>query len=148
MRGRKPKEGAVSRGGIIPTRQVDAQIVEHDPPVMPARVAGNPEMAQLWDEHLSWQGHLRAEDAPMMEAWCFWAVVSDQCARDLDDDPSPELIRKAEKASTMLMRLGDQLHLTPTARQRAGLISAMTRSTQADVVAKTRDEFRRLREAE
>ena len=48
----------------------------------------------------------------------------------------------------MLMRLGDQLHLTPTARQRAGLISAMTRSTQADVVAKTRDEFRRLREAE
>ena len=83
-----------------------------------------------------------------MEAWCFWAVVRDQCARDLDDDPPPELIRKAEKASTMLMRLGDQLHLTPTARQRAGLISAMTRSTQADVVTKTREEFRRMREAE
>ena len=148
MRGRKPKQDAARRGGLIPTKPVEAAIVEADPPVMPARVASNPDMAAMWDTHLSWQGHLCAEDAPMMEAWCFWAVVSDQCARDLDDDPSPELIRKAEKASTMLMRLGDQLHLTPTARQRAGLISAMTRSTQADVVAKTRDEFRRMREAE
>ena len=63
-RGRKPKQDAARRGGIIPSGHVDAQIVEADPPVMPARVASNADMAAMWDTHLSWQGHLRAEDAP------------------------------------------------------------------------------------
>lgn len=144
-RGRKPKADAVRRGGLIPSKPIpevlDAQIVERTAVEMPARVAENDGMRAVWEEFLSQQGHLKPEDAPMMEAWCFWAVVSDQCARDLGDDPSPDLIRKAEKASTMLMRLGDQLHLTPTARQRAGLIQAMTISTQDGVVERARRGF-------
>lgn len=151
-RGRKPKANAVRRGGLIPSKPVaevlDAQIVEPELPEMPARVAANDAMRAVWDGYLAQQYHLKPEDAPMMEAWCFWAVVSDQCARDLTDDPDPDLIRKAEKASTMLMRLGDQLHLTPTARQRAGLIQAMTISTQDGVVERARRGFMAMKEGE
>lgn len=145
-RGRKPKANAIRRGGIRPAETVE--IVPADEPVMPARVAASPEMAAKWELCTAGTARLLPEDAPLLESWCFWAVVADQCARDLDDDPDPDLIRKAEKASTMLMRLGDALHLSPTARQRAGLVEAMTASTQVGIAERTRAEFRGLNAAQ
>lgn len=144
-RGRKPKANAVRRGGLIPTAPVRPETVVYEPPAMPAMVAASDALSEKWALCTSANEQLRPEDAPLLESWCLWAVMADQCARDLDDDPSPELVRKLEKASTMLMRLGDALNLTPVSRQRAGLISAMTRSTQADVVAKARAEFDAMR---
>ena len=45
----------------------------------------------------------------------------------------------------MLRQLADALQLTPSARDRAKLVGAMTRSTQADVVRKTLDGYRQFK---
>jgi len=138
-RGRKPKTYAKARGGIVPVETVNAQIVEVDIPI-PPKVANDPDLAEKWALCVDTHSQLRPEDAPLIEAWCVWAVVEDKsapAALALD----PEAIRTHEKATTMLMRLADALHLSPTARQRAGLIESVTRSSQLDVAAKTRAEF-------
>lgn len=136
-RGRKPKANAVRRGGIVP---VEAKIVEAVPIPVPAKVEADERMAEKWGLCIGSHSQLRPEDAPLIEAWCVWAIVQDESAPGalaLD----PEALRAHEKATTMLMRLSDALHLSPTARQRAGLIEAMTKSSQLDVAAKTRAEF-------
>lgn len=49
-----------------------------------------------------------------------------------------------------MAKLADRLQLTPSARDRAGLMQAMTKSTQADIVSKTMkgyEEFKRLTNA-
>ena len=127
----------------MPTSQVEPVVLDESAVEMPARVAGNDEMAAKWTAYIADRKAIQPEDAPLLEAWCFWAVVADQCARDLGEDADPDLIRKMEKATTMLLRLGDALNMSPLSRQRAGLISAMTISTQADVVSKTRAGYGR-----
>jgi len=146
-RGRKPKQNAQRRGGLMPTSHVEPVEAAIVPVEMPARVASNPEMAEKWTAYIADRRAIQPEDAPLLESWCFWAVIADQCARDLDESADPDLIRKMEKATTMLLRLGDALNMSPLSRQRAGLVAAMTVSTQADVVSKTRAAYGRLNEA-
>ena len=47
----------------------------------------------------------------------------------------------------MLLQLGEALNISPTARDRAGLVQAMTKSTQADVLKKTIEGYERFRKA-
>ena len=146
-RGRKPKGNAQRRGGLIPSAPVEAEAIVVSAVEMPAMVAANPDMAAKWTAYIADREAVAPEDAPLLESWCFWAVIADQCSRDLDEHPDPDLIRRMEKATTMLMRLGDALNMSPVSRQRAGLISAMTQSTQADVVSKARSGYARFKEA-
>ena len=132
----------------MPTSPVEPVVVSESAVEMPAMVAANPELEAKWTAYIADRKAIQPEDAPLLEAWCWWAVIADQCSRDLGEDADPDLVRKMEKATTMLMRLGDALNMSPVSRQRAGLISAMTISTQADVVSKTRAGYRRLDEAQ
>lgn len=169
MRGRKPKENAIRRGGA------GALSVEATPVtaiVKPPHVAANPTMSACWDTLIDGAVGLRESDTPLLESYCYWYAVLRQATsqtitpdgkvitmvgtRNADGHPDPSSvrmnpdIRTAEKATQMLQRLGDALNATPTARMRAGLVDAMTRSTQADVVRKTLDgyeEFKRMRAA-
>lgn len=159
MKGRKPKADAVRH------EHVDA--VVYDGGVrMPVAVEVNPALSLIWDECIAPVPAWKPQDVPLLVAWCQWYAillkaggnvvhdngkVSTVFAKEGGDGaiPNPD-IKNLEKATTMLMRLGDQLNLTPNGRMRAGLMDAMTKSTQADVIRKTQmdfDEFRKRLDA-
>lgn len=172
-RGRKPKTDAQRRGGAQPiavellgTFQ-DAAIIEPAGVAKPAHIAANPLQSECWDSLVGMSGNFEQCDLPLLEAYCYWFAVLRQAEANtvtddgrvitlvgrLDDEgnvkpgsqsPNPDL-RNAEKATNMLRQLGDALNLTPTARDRAGLLRAMTRSTQADVVKKTLDGYEQFK---
>lgn len=166
MRGRKPKGNAIRRGGAQP---VDAQPVERFPSVsIPDHIARNPAMREAWELLFPDTTGYAPTDIPLMESQVLSYLIMRQAEsqivapdgrvaltymqRTADGQPVPESIRPnpaikiARDATATLLRVGDALQSTPQARQRAGLVDAMTKSTQADVVRKTMDgydEFRR-----
>lgn len=173
MKGRKPKTAAQRRGGIKPemlkASLLDAEIIEAPRVSKPAHIAMNPLQSACWDSLLATSPNLEECDIPLMEAYCFWYVVlreAEGCiiaptgemaiSYEIEDSngnvkrsQNPDL-RTAEKATSMLRLIGGELNLTPTARDRAGLMRAMTRSTQADAVKKTiegYEQFKRQQKA-
>lgn len=165
-RGRKPKANAIRRGGTQPIEAdvVDAPVLD-DAPVLqkPDEVALNQTMSKCWDVLVGSSPNFQACDIPLLVSYCYWYAVLLQCQLSTitedgcvittygqTDDlgqpdpfslkPNPD-IKTAERATVMLRQLGDVLNLTPTARDRNGLMQAMTKSTQADVVRKTAEGF-------
>lgn len=170
-KGRKPKADAQRRGGakpvpvevlVAPSR---AQIIEPEKVQKPAHVAANPLQSECWDTLVAASGNFAPCDAPLLEAYCYWyAVLRQAQSNTITDDgrvvtlcgqysQDGDLLRNvanpdihtAEKATNMLRQLGDALNMTPTARDRAGLMQAMTKSTQADVVRKTLDGYEQFK---
>lgn len=170
MRGRKPKAGAIRRGGIRP----DPHHVDALPALgvaKPEHIAANPTMSACWDALVNGSPGYREQDVPLLEAYCLWYAVLRQSEAQVvtedgevvtlcgerapDGQVIPETMRAnpdiqtAAKASDMIRRLAAELQATPATRDRAGLMQAMTRSTQAEMVAKTLAgyrEFRRLQD--
>ena len=175
MKGRKPKPGAQRRGGPqpAPLEMIGAQraeIVPREAVAKPAHIAANPLQSDCWDSLVAASPNFAPCDVPLLEAYCYWyAVLRQSEAQTImpdgrvvtvfgkmgetgEVDPaslktSPD-IRNAEKATNMLRQLGDALNLTPTARDRAGLMRAMTKSTQADVVRKTIDGWTQFQQSQ
>lgn len=178
VRGRKPKPDAVRRGGHQPAplevlqgaRTQRAEIVPSAAVEKPAHIASNPLQSDCWDNLVGASPNFDPCDVPLLEAYCYWyAVLRQSEAQTILPDgrvvtiygkegedgevdtatlrPNPD-IRNAEKATNMLRQLGDALNLTPTARDRAGLMRAMTKSTQADVVRKTIDGWKQFQQAQ
>lgn len=168
-RGRKPKNNAIRRGGTQPTLSTTerAEVVALQKPVM---VALNPTMDACWELIVGASPNFAPADVPQLEAYCYWYAVLQQCiqqtitedgrvvtvyaehdeannVKPLTAKRNPDLLT-AEKATAMLRQLGAELNLSPVARARAGLMDAMTRSTQADVVNKTVDAFAKFKEAQ
>lgn len=167
-RGRKPKAMAQRRGGMQPAG-VDAVAIERAPLAKPPHVEANPTMSAMWDSLVGDSRNFSQEDAPLLDSYCYWYSVYVQSMMqtitpdgkvvtlygkkggDGRTDPStvranPD-IQTAKKATEMMMRLAAVLQMTPEARGRAGLVDALTKSTQADVVNKTiagYSEFKRL----
>lgn len=168
MKGRKPKTAAQRRGGIKPemlkASLLDAEIIEAPRVSKPAHIAMNPLQSACWDSLLATSPNLEECDIPLMEAYCFWYAVlreAEGCiiaptgemaiSYEIEDSKgnvkrsqNPDL-RTAEKATSMLRLIGGELNLTPTARDRAGLMRAMTRSTQADAVKKTIEGYEQFK---
>lgn len=158
MRGRKPKPNAIRRGGAAPT--MVATVIDGEGQAIsirkPDTVSANAAMSECWDVTVSASPNFRPEDAPMLEQYCYWYSVWERAATqsmdldgsvmvlDADGKPNPA-IKVAERATNMLRQLGEALNVTPTARDRAGLMQAMTRSTQADVVNKTIEGYKRFK---
>lgn len=172
-KGRKPKPDAQRRGGAqpLPVEAIihagTAQIIEAPSVSKPAHVAANRLQSECWDSIVGTSQNFEQCDIPLLEAYCYWFSVLRQCESNtvgadgfvvtlvgkVDEDgnvqpgstsPNPDL-RNAEKATNMLRQLADALQLTPSARDRAKLVGAMTRSTQADVVRKTLDGYRQFK---
>lgn len=166
VRGRKPKEMAQRRGGMMPAA---AEIIERPALVKPPHIIANPLMSDMWDALVAGSRNFMQEDVPLLDAYCFWYSVYQQAMnqtitpdgrvrtiygmRDTDGKLDVSSVRAnpdiqtAKKATEMMMRLAAVLQMTPEARGRAGLVSALTKSTQADVVNKTLAgyaEFKRL----
>jgi phage terminase small subunit len=169
MKGRKPKPDAQRRGGIQPgmlqaATVLDAEIVEPSRIRKPAHIAINPLQSQCWDDLVRTSPNFEQCDVPLLEAYCFWFAVLRHAETgtimpdgevvtvyelegkngDVKLSQNPD-IRTAEKATAMLRLLGGELNLTPSARDRAGLMHAMTRSTQADMVKKTMDAYEQFK---
>lgn len=169
MKGRKPKPAAQRRGGIRPemlkaAAVLDAEIIEAPRVEKPAHIAMNPLQSACWDSLLATSPNLEQCDIPLMEAYCFWYAVLREAegsiiapggemsiSYEMEDSKgnvkrsqNPDL-RTAEKATSMLRLIGGELNLTPTARDRAGLMRAMTRSTQADAVKKTIEGYEQFK---
>lgn len=172
-RGRKPKANAQRRGGAQPipvgaiVQAVEAEIIEPSSIEKPAHIAENPLQSECWDNLVGVSKNFEPCDVPLLEAYCYWFSVLRQVESNtvtddgfvitligkLDDEgnvvsgstsPNPDL-RNAEKATNMLRQLADALQLTPTARDRAGLMRAMRESTQADIVKKTLDGYEQFK---
>ena len=171
-RGRKPKPNAQRRGGAQPVpvevlTADKAEIIPSSHVEKPASVAAHPVQSECWDALVGNAPSLEPCDVPLLEAYCYWyAVLRQATANTITDDgrvvtlygkegedgtidptslkANPD-IKNAEKATNMLRQLGDALNLTPTARNRAGLVQAMTKSTQADVIRKTLDGYERFK---
>lgn len=172
-KGRKPKADAQRRGGASPVPvemlgQIgEVRIIESPSITKPAHIAASPLQSECWDNLVGMSQNFEPCDVPLLEAYCYWfsvlrQVESNTVTEDgfvvtligkIDEDgnvvagstsPNPDL-RNAEKATNMLRQLADALQLTPTARDRAGLMRAMTKSTQADVVKKTLDGYEQFK---
>ncbi len=167
-KGRKPKPAAQRRGGLVPAVAQSAPI---EPPAVakPPHVLANPTLSACWDLVTGSSPSIRQADAPLVDAYCYWyAVYLQACGQTITPDGrvvplygrkdehgriDPETVRAnpdiqtAKKATEMLMRLAGLLQLTPEARDRASLTHALTQSTQADVVNKTIENYRRFKAA-
>lgn len=150
-----------------PAETVRAELVPASSVQKPAHIEANPLQSECWDNIVGASPNFAPCDVPLIEAYCYWYAVLRQSESQtilpdgrvitvygksgedgtIDEatlKTSPD-IRNAEKATNMLRQLGDALNLTPTARDRAGLMRAMTKSTQADVVRKTIDGWNQFR---
>lgn len=170
-RGRKPKANAQRRGGARPVevellaKGETAHIIGQGHVQKPAHIAENPLQSACWDTLVGASPNFDQCDAPLLEAYCYWYAVLRQAeSQTITEDGrvitldgqynsegsltrtvvNPD-INTAEKATNMLRQLGDVLNLTPTARDRAGLMRAMTKSTQADVVRKTLEGYEQFK---
>lgn len=169
-RGRRPDANAIRRGGAKPdVQRLEAVPVAHIS--KPAHIAANPTMSACWDG-LVGDADYREQDLPLLESYCLWYAVLRQVEGQVvtadgrvvtliglhgpDGRIVPETLKAnpdiatAAQATNMLRHLAAELQATPAARDRAGLVQAMTRSTQADVVSKTLagyEEFKRMQAA-
>lgn len=174
MRGRKPKPNAQRRGGtgpapIMRASAMESEVLDVRAVEKPAGVASNPLQSECWDNMVGLGYGFEQCDVPLLESYCFWYSVLRQAERGVIDSdgrvntllhtvdeegnptgilgPNPDL-RTAEKATNMLRQLGDALRINPTARDRARLMDAVTKSTQADVVRKTLDGYEQFKAAQ
>jgi len=174
VKGRKPKPNAQRRGGaqpapIVPASVVEAEVVQVAHLEKPQRVAENPLQSECWDNMVGLGAGFEPCDVPLLESYCFWYSVLRQAERGVIDDlgrvstlvynvdeegnpisvsgPNPD-IRTAEKATNMLRQIGDALRINPAARDRARLMEAVTKSTQADVVKKTIEGYEQFKAAQ
>ena len=171
-RGRKPKANAQRRGGTRPTdlaSPAPAAVVLDQAVRKPERIAENPLQSECWDNLVGLGFGFEACDLPLLEAYCFWYSVLRQAQSNtigidgrvttllhvVDGDGNPvgvagvnPDIKTAEKATNMLRHLGDALRISPAARDKAALMQAVTKSTQADVVRKTIDSFEQFQAAQ
>ena len=143
MRGRKPKAGAIRRGGA---EDVAASVLAAPQagPEKPAEVAASPSQSALWDLMVGTGRGFAPEDAPVLADMVFWMDVSrDLRARMEAPDgslrtmvpagegpdgeamcrPNP-MLRELQRSTTMVLKLSDQLGCTPLARARIGLTRA------------------------
>ena len=167
MKGRKPKPDAQRRGGMRPemlqATVIEAGAIEPQRIEKPAHIAMNPLQSECWDNLVATSPNFEQCDVPLIEAYCFWfavlrhaetgmitpdgevlTVYELETERGVKLSANPDL-RTAEKATAMLRLLGGELNLTPSARDRAGLMRAMTKSTQADMVKKTMDAYEQFK---
>lgn len=175
MKGRKPKPDAQRRGGAKPAPVAavadlgEAAVIELEHVRKPAHVAANPLQSECWDALVGISANFEECDVPLLESYCYWYSVLRAAeagtigqdgkvrtiAHTVDEDgnptgiagPNPD-IRTAERATNMLRHLGDVLRINPSARDRAKLMAAVTKSTQADVVRKTIDGYERFKAAQ
>ena len=170
MAGRRPKANAIRRGGTQPAEVVEATVVGGIQ--KPEHIAANGIMSDCWDVMVAGSPAFEPMDEPLLEAYCLWYAILRQSEAQVvtedgvvtlfgeqDDEgrvltgtvkANPDL-RTIQNATNMLRQLAVELQATPAARDRAGLMQAMTRSTQADIVKKTMEgyaEFRRRRDAQ
>lgn len=178
-RGRKPKQDAQRRGGRSPKKEPEVieAVVVADPaaavPLLekPAAVAVNPVMSECWDGLVAGAPFLTMQDAPIMEAYCYWYAVFRQACEStmaldgrvattvakvdpetgepdpLTSKPNPDL-RTAEKATDKLRQLADALNISPTSRIRTGIMAAMAASTVEDLAKRTDEGYRQFRAAQ
>lgn len=171
-RGRKPKPNAQRRGGATPlpvTAIVGAggaaEIIPAPSIEKPAHVAANAIQSECWDVLVGTGPGYEPCDVPLLESYCYWYAVLRQAeANTLDPAGGVRLnvvsvdadgnevvlganpdVRAAERATNMLRQLGDALQVNPAARDRAKLMDAVTKSTQADVVKKTMDGYEQFK---
>lgn len=169
MKGRKPKPGAIRRGGHAPQAvELVAEVVARPAIEKPETVLVNPTMSKCWDDYIGQAPGFEECDVPLLEAYCYWYAVfqnamystmtldgriaTTESVADDEGNPTGEKRRRnpdlqtAREATEMIRKLGEALNISPTARVRSGLMRAMTASTQAEMVSKTlasAEEFRR-----
>lgn len=143
MRGRKPKAGAIRRGGaesvaatVVPAAQTG--------PEKPDEVAASPTQSALWDLMVGSGRGFAPEDAPALADMVFWMAVSRDLRMRMEGpdgalrtmvpagegpdgeamwQPNP-MLRELQRSTTMVLKLSDQLGCTPLARARIGLTRA------------------------
>lgn len=171
MKGRKPEADAVRRG-IVPTKPqiLTKPIKEQNTLAMPQSVAENPLMCAAWEMLVGESTHYTQADIPLLEQACFYYSVMRQCigntiAEDgtittkvgrIGEDGAvlPETlkthpdIKVAQSMGAALQRTLAELGATPLARQRMGLMEAVTHSTQAEMFARVREAFDRAQAGE
>lgn|GEM_PF-6660723 len=155
-RGRKPKANAIRRSSGPP---VSIQTAEPANDISKPDIVGmNDAMSRCWDVTVATNPSFRECDVPLLTSYCYWFAVLERATAgtmELDgsvttkDGSGRQLadVKTAEKATKMLLQLGEALNISPTARDRAGLVQAMTKSTQADVLKKTIEGYERFRKA-
>lgn len=170
VKGRKPDAKAVRRKSAPPV-ELAAEPMGMRKLRKPDAVLANPTMSACWDSIVGDGFQYDEADLPQLEQLCYWFAVYRQCmantvmsdgrvvtkvGRTVDDgkggrqlDPMstkthPD-IRTAKEASTMFRALASELGVSPLARQKMGLMEAVTHSTQADLVRKTEELFARFK---
>ena len=171
VKGRKPDANAVRRrkppkdAGTV---ELVAEIVEQSDPIIqkPPAVASNVTMSECWDLVVGDGIQFTPADVPQLEQLCYWYAVFRQCVANTvmpdgrivtkvgSDGEDGEIdqatlrshpdLRSAKEASAMYRQLASELGVDPLARQRMGLLDAVTKSTQADLVRKTEELFARF----
>ncbi len=171
-RGRKPQADAQRRGGHSPEPEpVLAQALPHGAPLKPPTVAVNPVMSEAWDTLVGAAPFLTAQDAPLVESYCYWYAVFRQALEQTmtldgrvmttvakrdpetgEPDPStikpnPDL-RTAEKATTMLRQIADTLNISPTSRIRTNIMAVMAASSADELARKNDEGYRKFKAAQ
>ncbi len=169
MKGRKPDKNATRRKQIQkPQAELIAEPTGLPPKLQkPDTVLANPTMNQCWDMVVGDGYQYSAADIPQLEMLCYSYAVYRQCVQNtmLPDgrvvtkigrigengtiDPAtakahPD-IKTAREAMATYRTLADELGVSPLARQKMGLLEAVTHSTQADLVKKTQELFTRFK---
>lgn len=169
MKGRKPDNKAVRRN---PKPSPQAELIAQPasmPPALakPDSVLANPTMNRCWDLVVGDGYQYTAADIPQLEMLCYSYAVYRQCVDNTltpdgrvitkigrineegNIDPAtakahPD-IKTAREAMATYRTLADELGVSPLARQKMGLLEAVTHSTQADLVKKTEELFERFK---
>lgn len=156
MRGRKPQEIAVRRGGGD-ALEFSAQPIETSELVKPSDVAAIPVMSETWDAIVGHGYGLEPSDgvfvrqlvSNIVAANQAWAAMTDEngnmrltVPRGEPDEngnyedfkPNPYL-KIANDATTMALKLADQLGCTRTARSRLGLQQSLSMAASVSIAA-------------
>lgn len=172
MKGRKPKSDATRRKKKAPAKkqqpveELVATTVQAAPTLaIPESVSLNPTMYKCWNLIVGDGAQYTEADIPGLEQMCYWYAVYQQCmyntlmpdgrvitrvGRKVDGEEDVSTLKQhpdiktAQQAANMFRQLASEYGVSPLARQRLGLMDAMTRSTQADLVKKTEELFARF----
>lgn len=166
VKGRKPKADAVRRRKDPPGHAEELAATVVCALQKPDSVCANPTMERCWDFIVGEGTQYTEADVPGLEQMCYWYAVYQQCmqntllpdgrvvtrvARVVEGVADPMTLKQhpdiktAQQAANMFRMLASEYGVTPLARQRLGLMDAMTKSTQADLVKKTEELFERFK---
>lgn len=155
MRGRKPKEAAVRRGGAEGAIEARAEVLAPCEVEKPADIAMTPSLSETWDMVVGTGVGYQGADAPFLSQLVYnieaarqaWARcrMPDGSLRltipvgDPDADgacadfkPNP-YIKIANDTTNMAIRLAEQLGCTRTARARLGLTQSIAAATTLSI---------------